>query len=192
MAFHGRLAHNFSPEVSEVLERAFDDVWTVLAAHQEPGSECEPEMGITVGRTLVALATNGITDRQELRRQALETIALAPRQPRLRPDAFLTMNGGSLFTASEGAKPEITRQRRVEEAIMAESVGLSIELEGSDLIVTMPGTIFMVAYCTRDDVPELTASFVQDDEDGPISRVEFLARSRRLANAKARELGWIA
>jgi hypothetical protein len=44
----------------------------------------------------------------------------------------------------------------------------------------------------RDDVTELTANFVQDDEDGIISRAEFLALSRRLANAKARELGWIA
>jgi hypothetical protein len=79
MVFHGRLAHNFSPEVIEVLERAFEDVWTVLEAHQEQGSECEPEMGITVGRTLVALAANGITDRQELRRRALETVALSPR-----------------------------------------------------------------------------------------------------------------
>jgi hypothetical protein len=79
MAFHGELAHNFSAEVIEVLERAFEDVWTVLEAHQKPEAEFEPEMGITVGRTLVALAANGITDRQELRRQALEAIALAPR-----------------------------------------------------------------------------------------------------------------
>jgi hypothetical protein len=78
MAFNGTLAHNFSPEVVEILERAFEDVWTVLEAHQEPGSECKPEMGFTVGRTLVALAANGITDRQELRRRALETIALSP------------------------------------------------------------------------------------------------------------------
>jgi hypothetical protein len=79
MAIHGGLAHNFSPEVIEVLTRAFEDVWTVLEAHQEPGAECEPEMGMTVSRTLVALAANGITDRQELRSQALEAIALAPR-----------------------------------------------------------------------------------------------------------------
>ena len=79
MAFHGELAHNFPLEVIEVLERAFEDVWTVLEAHQEPGSECEPEIGITVGRTLVSLAANGITDRQELRSQALEAIALTPR-----------------------------------------------------------------------------------------------------------------
>ena len=49
---------------------------------------------------------------------------------------------------------------------MTENVGFIIELEGSDIIVTMPETIFMVAYRMRDDVPELTAHFVQDDEDG--------------------------
>ena len=79
MAFHGEMAQHFSPEVVEVLTQAFEDVWTVLAAHQEPGAECEPEMGTTVGRALVALAASGVTDRQELRRQALETIALTPR-----------------------------------------------------------------------------------------------------------------
>ena len=74
---------------------------------------------------------------------------------------------------------------------MTEKVGYIIDLEGSDIIVTMPETIFMVAYRLRDDVPELVANFVQDDEDGPISRAQFLARSWRVANDKARELGWI-
>jgi hypothetical protein len=74
---------------------------------------------------------------------------------------------------------------------MTENVGFIIELEGSDIIVTMPETIFMVAYRMRDDVPELVANFVQDDEDGPISRAQFLTRSWRVANDKARELGWI-
>ena len=52
---------------------------------------------------------------------------------------------------------------------MTENVGLIAELEGIDTIVTMPETIFMVAYRMRDDVPELAAHFVQDDDDGPIS-----------------------
>jgi len=77
------------------------------------------------------------------------------------------------------------------EAAMTENVEFIIELEGSDIIVTMPETIFMVAYRMREDVPELAANFVQDDEDGPISRAQFLARSWRVANDKARELGWI-
>ena len=71
-----QLAHNFGPEVVEVLERAFEDVWTVLEAHLDPESECGKELGITLGRTLVGLAANGVTDRQELRRQALQIIPL--------------------------------------------------------------------------------------------------------------------
>ena len=83
----------------------------------------------------------------------------------------------------------MVRARKVK--AMTANVGLIAELEGSDIIVTMPETIFMVAYRMRDDVPELAAHFVQDDEDGPISRGQFLARSWRVANDKARELGWI-
>jgi hypothetical protein len=79
MTFHGELMHKFPPDVIDVLTRAFEDVWTVLAAHHDPGTECEPEIGLTVGRTLVSLAADGITDRQELRRRALETIALSPQ-----------------------------------------------------------------------------------------------------------------
>jgi hypothetical protein len=78
MAYYHELARDFSPEVMEVLAGAFEDVWTVLAAHQEPGTECEPEMGMAVGRTLVGLAADGVTDRQELRRRALAKIALSP------------------------------------------------------------------------------------------------------------------
>jgi hypothetical protein len=80
MAYHNELARDFSPEVMEVLTRAFEDVWTVLAAHQEPGTECEPEVGMAVGRTLVGLAADGVRDRQELRRRALATIALTPQR----------------------------------------------------------------------------------------------------------------
>jgi hypothetical protein len=40
-------------------------------------------------------------------------------------------------------------------------------------------------------MPELVATFVQTDELASTSRTEFLARSWRLANDKARELGWI-
>ena len=61
----------------------------------------------------------------------------------------------------------MVRARKVK--AMTANVGLIAELEGSDIIVTMPETIFMVAYRMRDDVPELAAHFVQDDEDGPIS-----------------------
>ena len=34
--------------------------------------------------------------------------------------------------------------------------------------------------------------YFQDQQKGPITRAEFLARALKLANDKARELGWIA
>ena len=69
----------FTPEVVEVLEQAFEDVWKVVQAHLEPGAAVETEWGSTIGCALVALAANGITDRQELRSRALRTIALTPQ-----------------------------------------------------------------------------------------------------------------
>jgi hypothetical protein len=33
---------------------------------------------------------------------------------------------------------------------MTESIGLHVELEGSEIIVTMPGTVFMAAYRKRE------------------------------------------
>jgi hypothetical protein len=69
----------FTPEVVEALQWAFEDVWTVLHAHTDPGSEDAPELGSTISQTLVSLAARGITDRQELRSRALESIALTLR-----------------------------------------------------------------------------------------------------------------
>jgi hypothetical protein len=78
MDFDSDLQRAFSPETVAVLEQAFEDVWKVVEAHLEPGSE-GMEWGSTISRTLVALAANGITDRQQLRSQALGTIGLTPR-----------------------------------------------------------------------------------------------------------------
>ena len=68
----------------------------------------------------------------------------------------------------------MVRARKVK-AVSA-NVGLIAELEGRDIIVTMPETIFMVAYRMRDDVPELAAHFVQDDEHGNSGPSSSLAR----------------
>jgi len=80
LPLNSELPSNFSPEIVDTLERAFEDVWIVLQAHLEPGgSEKDDELAITLSRMLVALAADGITDRQELRRRALVTVALTPR-----------------------------------------------------------------------------------------------------------------
>ena len=79
MSDNSDLPSVFTPEVVEALQRAFEDVWTVLHAHIDPESEDGTELGGTISRTLVSLAARGITDRQELRSRALGTIPLTPR-----------------------------------------------------------------------------------------------------------------
>jgi hypothetical protein len=59
------------------------------------------------------------------------------------------------------------------------------------IVVTMSGTLFLAAYRKRQGVAALAAHFLQDDRHAPIPRAEFVARSWRVALAKARELGWV-
>jgi hypothetical protein len=79
---------------------------------------------------------------------------------------------------------------------MGESVRLVVELIDGRIVVTMPGTQFLAAYRPayrkRERAAALVAHFLQDDRHAALPRAEFVARSWRLALAKARELGWIA
>jgi hypothetical protein len=69
--------------------------------------------------------------------------------------------------------------------------GLVVEMIDDQIIVTLPGTIFLGAYRKREDMAALVARFVQDDRHAGIPRSEFVARSWRLALAKAKQLKWI-
>ena len=71
---------------------------------------------------------------------------------------------------------------------------LRLEMEGSrEFVITMSGTSYKVTFRELADGPGLSASHkIRDDPDTPITRSEFLARAWRVANDKARELGWIA
>lgn len=75
---------------------------------------------------------------------------------------------------------------------MGESAGLVVEVIEDRIVVTMPGTLFLAAYRRRERAGALAAQFLQDDRHASLPRAEFVARSWRLALAKARELGWIA
>jgi hypothetical protein len=67
-----------------------------------------------------------------------------------------------------------------------------VERTGNNIIITLPGTKFMVTYYKLDDPPELrTKSDWTDDPDAPITLGAFRARAWIAANDKARELGWI-
>jgi hypothetical protein len=69
---------------------------------------------------------------------------------------------------------------------------LKVKFDGQEIIVTMPGTDFMLAYRKRPDSPNLvlTRSWEKPTVTSPeIS--EFRAHAFQAAVSKARELGWI-
>ena len=69
---------------------------------------------------------------------------------------------------------------------MADGWGrLHIEVSDDEIIVTQPGSNFSAGYCKPRDEPQLIA------KGTPRGNYKFLARAWRLANDKARELGWI-
>ena len=74
---------------------------------------------------------------------------------------------------------------------MAETVRLHIEVEDDSIIVTLPGTTFRVIYSKSNGAPGLFKFALQADKSAGITEADFLARAWRVANDKARELGWI-
>ena len=70
---------SYSPSLIDAMERAYGAVWTTLYANMPSDGDQSKRMKIMLSQTLVALAANGIADPQELRRRALETMALSVR-----------------------------------------------------------------------------------------------------------------
>ena len=69
---------------------------------------------------------------------------------------------------------------------------IEVKFDGTEIIVTKPGTDFMLAYRKRSDSPNLvlTRSWLAPTVSSPeIS--EFRAQAFQAAVSKARELGWI-
>ena len=76
----------------------------------------------------------------------------------------------------------------------AADVNLSVEVQGDDIVVTLPGTSYVVTYYRAAAFPQqlLTKSHSgREDEDAPMTQAEFHARAWKAANHKARALGWI-
>jgi hypothetical protein len=69
---------------------------------------------------------------------------------------------------------------------------LHVEMRGQDILITMPGTGFRVVYL-KPDGGQLAAmvDYSQNQRNALFTRLQFLTRARKLANEKARELGWI-
>jgi hypothetical protein len=70
---------------------------------------------------------------------------------------------------------------------------LRVQVVDDEIIVTRPGSIYSVTYYKPDKFPQLIARRISDRDDPriPMKLSEFLAQAWRLANEKARELGWI-
>ena len=68
-----------------------------------------------------------------------------------------------------------------------------VEVRDDDIIVTVPGTSYTVTYYKPTKSSQLLARCIaeEDDSRASISLSEFLALAWKLANDRARELGWI-
>ena len=70
---------------------------------------------------------------------------------------------------------------------------LRLDVVDDEIIVSLPGTNYSVTYFKRANSPQLLAKNIpnRDDLQTPIALSDFLSRAWRVANDKARELGWI-
>jgi hypothetical protein len=71
---------------------------------------------------------------------------------------------------------------------------IRLEVRAGDIVVDLPGTGYTITYHKPAVSSQLLTSYlpVKDDPRTELTQAVFLARALRLANDKARELGWIA
>jgi hypothetical protein len=69
---------------------------------------------------------------------------------------------------------------------------LELEVWDRDIIITLPGSSYTVTDYKPKNSPQLLAKRIasRDDPSVAMTLSEFLAGAWRLANDKARELGW--
>lgn len=70
---------------------------------------------------------------------------------------------------------------------------LRVRVVDDEIIVTRPGYFYSVTYYKPEGSPQLVAKRMSDRDDLriPMKLSDFLAQAWRLANDRARELGWI-
>jgi hypothetical protein len=68
-----------------------------------------------------------------------------------------------------------------------------VDVSEHEIVVTMPGTNFIVRYERSKDAPGLVATSFggRKDQVAKVTLPAFLAAAWRAANDKAREIGWI-
>jgi hypothetical protein len=70
---------------------------------------------------------------------------------------------------------------------------LQCEVRGGDIVVTLAGTSYRITYHKPQGSRQLVAKRLPlSDSTVLLSHGDFLAQAWKLANDKARELGWIA
>jgi hypothetical protein len=70
---------------------------------------------------------------------------------------------------------------------------LELEVQDGDITIWLPGTSYTVTYYKPKNSPQLLAMRIASEDDPQVAMTgaDFLAAAWRLANNKARELGWI-
>ena len=70
---------------------------------------------------------------------------------------------------------------------------LRAQVIDDEIVVTAPGSRYSVTYYKRENCPQLLAKGITDEDDlrFRMTAAEFLTEAWKLANDKARELGWI-
>ena len=96
---------------------------------------------------------------------------------------------GRVHQQSVGARNEDAPKLRGEE-MTGFNPKLHMQVVDDEIIITLPGSSYTV---TLAELPQLLAKGFpnNDDRGAPVTHAEFLASAWRLANDKARELGWI-
>jgi len=76
---------------------------------------------------------------------------------------------------------------------MSPELDLLVEVVDDEIIVSLPQAHYSVTYFKPERAPQLLAKNISDRDDprAPMTGAEFLAKAWKLANDKARELGWI-
>ena len=84
------------------------------------------------------------------------------------------------------------RYRQMRQRKEPVSVDLRTEVEGDELLVTLPGTSYAVKYRRLAKQLYCKEYPMQTDRRSPLNHAEFIAKAWKIANEKARELGWVA
>ena len=91
------------------------------------------------------------------------------------------------------AMDAIEPQRPFDKSTIREPKSLRVQVVDDEIIVTRPGSFYSVTYYKPDRSPQLIARRMADRDDLRISMTlsDFLSQAWKLANDKAKALGWI-